>query len=269
MRTGLILAAAILLSAAAAWATEVTDAVPGHPGVTYQKLLTQIMPDLAKNKDGNWTSSDFANLLDMDGKPSDATDITFSDIETKVVRDAGKKRILVLTGQNMREGFSAILGVFDDTAKVPKLLDYRDVGGDRSNDFRDQLLALSPDTDAFLIDSNHLNAGESFESNTILYLDHGKLREATNLFTYGLANCEYTLAETPSITTRPDPGHAFNAIVLRATQVVTHSGDDCGAGLKVPKKQNRTFTDTYHWDAKKKAFVPATNSLAGLIGPEE
>ena len=41
--------AAVLIAGSAAQADELSDGVPGHPGVTYGALLKQVMPGMQKN----------------------------------------------------------------------------------------------------------------------------------------------------------------------------------------------------------------------------
>src|SRR5262249_47585511 len=48
--------AAVLIAGRAAQADELSDGVPGHPGVTYGALLKQVMPGMQKNADGGWDS---------------------------------------------------------------------------------------------------------------------------------------------------------------------------------------------------------------------
>src|ERR1017187_8714932 len=90
--------AALLSSSIPATAADLSDPVPGHPGVTYEMLLKQVVPDLTKDKDGLWTSSNVPHLRGTDGKTDSETDLAFKDIETLTVKEAGRQRLLLLTG---------------------------------------------------------------------------------------------------------------------------------------------------------------------------
>jgi hypothetical protein len=230
------------------------------------------MPDLARDASGNWTSSNMPRLRDSDGTPVPGADITFGSLDTLLVRDNGKKRLLVLTMDSSGSaGFMAVLAAFDDTQKTPKLLDAMDVGADRLNSFGDPArLPLSLGTDAVVIDSSHFNSGESYVINTGYAFDGSKLRKVFDLFTYGVTLCTYQMIETPQLSTRPDPGHALKAIVVSAKQEVILTGENCGENdAKPPQKGMHIFTDVYHWDAASHRYRTATSNLGHLIGPKD
>src|SRR5262245_39554209 len=46
--------AAVLIAGSSGRADELSDVVPGLPGVTYGALLKQVMPHIQKNADGGW-----------------------------------------------------------------------------------------------------------------------------------------------------------------------------------------------------------------------
>jgi hypothetical protein len=258
------LAVLAALLAVPAYAADITDAVPGHPGVTFASLLKAAVPGLSKDKSGNWTAG--TELRGTDGKTT-GTDLSFNSVEALTVKEHGRSRLILLTGDSQTDGsFSAILAAYDDTAKRPKLLDLMDGGGDRFVGFSTpRMLAIAPDSDAFLVNVNHFNSNQNYTDETIYYLDGGKLRVALSLFTLNEGSCGYEMRQVPSYKVREDKGARFNAIVVSVTQTTTHNGEECDAGTKLPKAGSVTYTDVYWYDAKKNDYVARSNNLAKLI----
>ena len=112
-----------------------TDRVPGHPGVTYQMLLKQIGTDITKDSSGVWTIGGIRNFRGL-GPSKDplSTEVSFKDLQIIHVREDGRARLLLFTNESGGDnGFDTLLAAYDDTGKVPKLVDYINVGGDRFN----------------------------------------------------------------------------------------------------------------------------------------
>lgn len=241
-------------------ATEVTDMVPGHPGITYEMLLKQALPSLAEDKDGNWTALGLQTLRGTDGKIEKDTDLSFGDISVLSVKEGGRKRLLLLSGDSRADGsFSAILAAYDDTVPTPKLLDFLDAGGDRFVLFSSPpALAIAPGTDAFLVDVNHFNSNQNYSDETIYYLDGGRLKVATSQFTLNQGMCGYEMRQVPVYAVHDDKGAKYRAISISVTQTTTHTDETCDEGTKLPKAGKVTYTDVYRWDAKKNAYVTPT-----------
>src|SRR6516164_486516 len=83
--------AAVLIAGSAARAAELSELVPGHPGVTYGALLKQVMPAMQKNADGGWDSGPVKHLRDLDGKPVKELEISFKSVDATTVREDGHK----------------------------------------------------------------------------------------------------------------------------------------------------------------------------------
>ncbi len=250
-----------------AQASDITDPVPGHPGVTYEMLLKQVMPDLAKDAGDNWTGT-VAKLRGTDGKPGVDTPLTFGDVSALTVKEGGRKRLLILTGDSQSDsGFDAVLAAFDERLK---LLDAMDVGGDRFVMLGSPpLLEIAPGTDAFIANSNHFNSNQNYTIETILFLDGGKLQVALSQFTLNQGMCGYEMRQNPVYKVRDDKGAKYRAIVDSVTQVVTHTDEECDEGTVLPKAGSHTYTEVYRWDAKKNAYVTHTNAMRHLMSPDE
>ena len=85
--------AVVLIAGSAAHADELSDAVPGHPGVTYGALLKMVMPGVQKNADGGWDSGPVKHLRDLSGKPVQELEISFKGVDATTVREDGHKRL--------------------------------------------------------------------------------------------------------------------------------------------------------------------------------
>ena len=260
----------VLAVISGAHATDITDAVPGHPGVTYEMLLKQIMPDLAGDKDGHWTGT-AAKLRGTDGKPGVDTPLVFGDISVLTVKEDSRKRLLLLTGDSQSDsGFDAVLAAFDDTGPRLKLLDAMDVGGDRFVMFGSPpLLEIAPGTDAFIANSNHFNSNQNYTDETILYLEGGKLHVALSQFTLNQGMCGYEMRQNPVYKVRDDKGAKYRAIVVSVTQVTTHTDEECDEGTVLPKAGSHTYTNVFHWDPKTNAYVTHTNQMRHLMSPDQ
>jgi hypothetical protein len=263
--------ALLLAGLTGAQATEVTDMVPGHPGITYEMLLKQALPSLAEDKDGNWTALGLQTLRGTDGKIEKDTDLSFGDISVLSVKEGGRKRLLLLSGDSRADGsFSAILAAYDDTVPTPKLLDFLDAGGDRFVLFSSPpALAIAPGTDAFLVDVNHFNSNQNYSDETIYYLDGGRLKVATSQFTLNQGMCGCEMRQVPVYAVHDDKGAKYRAISISVTQTTTHTDETCDEGTKLPKAGKVTYTDVYRWDAKKNAYVTHTDATKHLMGPDE
>lgn len=252
-----------------AQADDVTDPVPGHPRVTYEMLLNQALPGLKKNADGGWDSGPIRGFRDFSGQPAQSEDkppqdleISFKSIVVTTARENGAKRLLVLTDDNSGgTGFDAVLAAFDDTAKTPKLLDFVDAGRDQDN-FVGDVMAISADTDAFVVYSAHTNSSQGYEMLTPLVLRDGKFMQIASLFIYNIGTCAYDKRQDIAYATRPDKGSPYRALVMTVTIETKPGAADCGDAP--PKYSKRMVRDIWRWNGRQKTFVAATGALDRL-----
>src|SRR5262249_5454787 len=204
--------AAVLIAGSAARAAELSDEVPGHPGVTYGALLKQVMPDMQKNADGGWDSGPVKHFRDLGGKPVQELEISFKSVDVTTVREDGHERLLLMTGENSGgSGFDAALAAYGLDAQTPKILGSVAPGRDRWNGISSKLVPLSATTDAFIVFSSHANSNQSYEMVTPLFLRSGRFHEITSLFIYGEGMCSYDRRQEASYATRPDKRPEYNA----------------------------------------------------------
>jgi hypothetical protein len=257
----------LLAGASAAHAADVTDVVPGHPGVTFEMLLKQVMPDLAKGTDGHWSSTHLPHLRGYDGKVEEGAELSFDDVQALTLREAGHTRLALVTGDSQTDsGFSAILAVYDTATPVPKLMDYMDVGGDRFVALGDpRTLAIAPDTDALMINNNHFNSNENYSQDTAYFLNHGRIDSAFSQFTLNEGFCGYEERQVPTYTVHDDKGARFRAITISVLQTIKHTDETCDDGSKILPAGSHTYADTLYWDAHRNAYVSRSNNLSHLI----
>jgi hypothetical protein len=245
-----------------AFAEDPGDAVPGHPGVTYAKLLKQIAPDLSKDENGVWTLSGIKHFRGMAPSKDPLSEaISFSSLSVLRVREDGHNRLLLFSGDSAGDsGFDTLLAAYDDGAKVPKLIDYMNVGGDRFNDIGHKM-PLAANTDMFLVSSSHDNSNQSYELDTPMFLHGGKFQSVTTLFAFGNAFCAYKETQSPAYATKP--GSPYYALTISVTVEITHNDvDGCSDEKKPPKAGKKVFSDIYRWNGKE--FAPTTKAVERL-----
>ncbi len=264
IRFSFVLIAATFVAGAAA-AEDVTDAVPGHPGVTYQMLLKQVSADLTKDQEGNWTLGNIPHLRPMSPtKDPLATEIDFKDLSVLHFKEDGHPRLLLFTEQSGGDlGFDALLAAYDDSGKVPRLLDYMNVGGDRFNDIGTPI-AISANSNIVIVSSSHDNSNQSYELNSPIFLHGGKLEVVTTIFMLGNATCNYKQTQSPTYSARPVPGSRYYAFLISVEVETTPGEPDCGEGQKPPKYSKKIVADRYLWNDRKQNFLPATGAVERL-----
>jgi hypothetical protein len=268
-------ASLILFGPVPALAAAPGDDVPGYSGVTYADLMKQVIPDLAPQEGNNWGGTKVRPLKDIDGKADDndlSGGFSFGSIETLEVKEAGRTRILVLTGDGQGDGFAEILAAFDDSKPVPKLLDAVDIGGDRFTYFAEpKKMPLSADADLFVVDNSHDNSNQSYSAWTAGFLRNGKLTGALDLFAFSERFCAFEMTQTPKIETVPQHGAKFRTIVASVAKVAKLSNEDCDGvdGPPTPKPVNHLYRDVFYWDATKGRYVSKTDNLGRLAKEDE
>lgn len=245
---------------------ELTDALPGRPGLTYQALLTQVMPDLQADADGVWSTAGIKGLRTLDGTDDGMVPLSFRSVEALEIESDGKPVLLVAT--DGEDEFSMILAAFDMSVERPRLIDTVDAGLDRWTALG-STLTLAGGTEAFAVTGSHDNSSESFNATALAFLHGGKLTPIANVLAYGARTCGWMTTQEAGYETRPDPGSRYAAIALTVTQETTKEDEDCTDGSQpLAPLGTQTFTDVYRWDDAKGAYASPTNNLAQAVGPE-
>jgi hypothetical protein len=249
------------------------DAVPGHAGLTYEALVRQAVPDLALNPDDNQVEGHLAKPprhlagADYEGDPGDPAVLGF--IQDKRILVGGRKRLVLLADLGGKEGRVeglALLMLFDDEGKRPKLLDAADVGLDKDTGFpeRQSVLPLGPGDAALVTYSEHDDADLTMGGYMIVSPIGDRL---SMVGMFGLTSeklCSWHAIEDASFATAPDPGRPYRQIEATVKAAVTHTGADGCNDEKHPAAATHVFGGSWRWNAAKRRFAPAATTLGGL-----
>ena len=246
------------------------DAVPGHAGLTYEDLVRQAVPDLADSADGSRVEGHFRRPprhlggKDLQGDPSDPA--VLGEIEDRRILVGGKKRIVLLADLGGKEGRVeglALLMLFDDTGKTPKLLDAADVGLDKDS-VLDSVLPLGPGDAALVTYSDHSDADITLGAYMIVSPIGDRLAMVDWFRVYSESLCSWSGTEEGSFSAAPDPGHPYPKIVASVKATFTHSGQEGCGDEGLPPAGTHLYRGTWRWNAAKRRFEAAGSGLGGL-----
>ncbi|HWA62414.1 MAG TPA: hypothetical protein VG939_13620 [Caulobacteraceae bacterium] len=265
-----VLALVTAFAADPALAAAPPDPVPGHPGLRYQDLLRQVVPDLAENASTHDLEGHLPEALrhvaggDNGGDPPDPVTVGF--IEAARIRAGGRPRLAVLAElghTDDRVAGTVLLALFDDAPK-PKLLDAVDVGMDRDSSLSEHpLLHLSPRDDALVTYSEHFNTGQTYAFHTVVFVREGRWALLGQVFTLSDRSCGWQTIENPTFKVRPDPGRAYGQLeVTVREQRKVDPTQDCDEAR--PRPYVRLWRAVYRWEARKGRFATASSALKRL-----
>jgi hypothetical protein len=237
---------------------EVTDAVPGHPRVTYLDLLRQAIPDLAMNAADKQVEGHLKALRHIWGKQAegDPPDPLVADfVEVRHIKAAGRPRLVVLAdlGQADDSAQSTTLMALFDDAPRPRLLDAVDVGVDKETGFNadPSQIALGLGDDALVTLSQHGNSNQGYANRLVIFVRGDRFKLLDSFFTLSNSYCGYRRDETPSFATKPALPYATLAVTV--TEKLTHIDETCDE--PPPAAYTHIWRAAYRWDAAKGAFV--------------
>ena len=237
--------------------SDLNDAVPGHPGVTYLALMQQAIPDLAYNPATRQVEGHLKSLRHIMGKaaggePPDPVVVSF--VEDIRLNAGGRPRIAVLAdlGQSKDSAQSTTLLALFDNAPKPRVLDAVDVGVDKETSFdQHPTLTLGPGDDALVTYSEHFNSNQTYAQRLMIFVRGDRLRLIDDLFLLSDSACGFKRAETPTFATRPASPYA--TLVVTVTETLKHLDEQCDAPPPAPYVH--TYQATYRWDAARGGFV--------------
>jgi hypothetical protein len=248
--------------------------VPGHPGLTYEALVRQAVPDLALNSDDHQVEGRLAKAprhlagADYEGDPGDPAVLGF--IQDKRILVGGRKRMVLLADLGAKEGRVeglALLMLFDDEGKRPKLLDAADVGLDKDTGFpeRQAVLPLGPRDAALVTYSEHDDADLTMGAYMIVSPIGDRFATVGRFALTSEKLCSWNGIEAASFATAPDPGGPYRQIEATVKAVFTHTGEDGCNDEQFPKAATHVFSGAWRWNAAKRRFEPGTSTLGGLL----
>lgn len=246
--------------------TRIDAEVPGHPGVTYEALAEQVLPDLKPGEEGRWTTQGVTlRRTEGDAEPSGPGEL--STVSVFEYRAGGKDLMLMVIGDFSGQGWQHIVAVFDPSANgAPKLIDAVNAGIDRLTLTRPFLFLTGDDT-ALVFESAYTMMDRVNAATQVVMLHDGKLKGVLLERVNQLMTCGVHIDQTPALKVVPDPGAPYGAISYAVTQEVRLIDEDCGGPPAVDAKPGtEVFTDVFHWDAASATYVAATNNRAKLVG---
>lgn len=249
---------------------ELSAEVPGHDGVSFFALVKQVIPDLTKDETGATGHRTIA-LRHIAGEGSGGAmpdPIRLGVLRALPFLSEGKPRIAMLIG--IREGEDmgetpALLAVFDESSRIPALVDVVDVGMDRLTSLADPaVLRIGERDDAILTTSQHFNAGESYDAPALIFLRGGKLSLIDRFSAYGSRTCALDTRQTFSFKATPEPGRSpYYAITVTMRDEGVRPEERC-EDETAPVPYERTATTVYRWNAAVEKFVAASDAVRRL-----
>ena len=250
--------AAVMLALAAvpAMADTVDDftaAVPGIPGKSWVELLRQAFPTIASGPGNAATVRGEIALRPIEERlafsdecpdPLELRSIEFAD-----TRISGKRRLIVGVATD-RDACAAPLALFDGDGK---LLDAADVKQDRNYAFgRDFTHSLGPDGALVVITNFHINAGEGYDTETLVLATADRLTPIGSVFARSEQNCRRWISQEATIGIAPDygPFARITGYIKTATRLLA---PDC----QTPQgKEMIVITRTdWRWNAARRAYA--------------
>lgn len=272
----LVLAAVFSTLAAPALADDLglitpDDAVIDHPDLVYGDLLKQVIPDL--DTDGShWTGHlpDGIRMIDG-GEPGETPEtVEVSYLEVRQLDAGGQKTLWVTAdiGEGGNLGTYTLLAVFDADAK---LIDRAEVDTDRLTGFIGAPIRISKSDEAILIDSEHSNSDQTYQSMTLAFVHDGKLAVVDDLFAFGVSVCTYQQYEDIKVTATP-ASEGMWPITVTTTRyqfgkLVDPTSSEASSDCVDPEESQfkpTGFTAVYEWDAAAGKYATTSKALVTL-----
>lgn len=247
---------------------ELTSPVRVGSKTTYFDLLRKLFPDL--NADGTARGSVPVGSLSEPGERKAITgDIKF-DFKPYWINSEGRRLLLLwvdLTAEGAGvgtpyEGEAVVLAVFRLEPEL-RLLDALEIKTDRFTGFwQDRpTFRLSSQTDALVVYSTHSNAGESYNSIDMLFVDGGRFKKVASLFTYNTQGCGAGFNATPYFRAVADPAGKYPRVLLKVRLRREPDGPECGqraAGY------TRFYQGVYRWNPAARRYEGGSRQLDRL-----
>lgn len=248
---------------------DLTDDVPGHPGVTFEDLLKQAAPDLHDQGSDvvGHVRAPLRHLAGHDFEGDLADPQTFSMPEAQRFEAGGRRYLAILVdlgGMEDQVASATLLALYDDGPR-PKLLDTVGVGLDRLTGFSEHpIVKLGPHDQGLVTYSEHFNSDETFSGRLIAFVRGGKWRLLDSFFSYSARFCGWERDEVPVFTSRPDPGRAYWQVSVDV-QVKTTIDRTEGCDERLPRPGVVHHRAVYRWDARRGRFVTSSKALKQLF----
>jgi hypothetical protein len=248
---------ALMLAAVPAMADTVDDftaAVPGIPGKTWIDLLKQLFPDIAVGpKNEAVVHGDIAlRPIEEDGAFTDECpdELKLPRLEFSEARISGKRRLIVGIATD-GDTCIAPLALFEGGGDG-KLLDAANVKQDKNYSFgRDFVRSLGPGGQLVVVTNFHTNAGEGYDTETLILAIADKLSPIGSVFAKSETDCRRSISTEATIGLAPDYGP-----FARITGYVKSSTRRVAADCQTPQGKEMITIDRFdwRWSAARQAY---------------
>ncbi|HVF66951.1 MAG TPA: hypothetical protein VM914_04785 [Pyrinomonadaceae bacterium] len=245
-------------------------AAPIRPGskTTYFDLLRELFPDLRADATAGRTIPLRSLSEPFERRPIEGG-IKF-DFKPRWIMSEGRRLLLLwvdLTAARANEGMpyegeAVVLAVYGLEPRVT-LLDALEVKNDRFTGFWGDrpVFRLSPTSDALVVYSTHSNAGESYVSIDVLFVDAGRFKKIASRFVYNTQGCGAGFTQTPHFRAVADPGRKYPRVLLKVRLRREPDGPECerrAAGY------TRFYSGLYRWNPARGRYEGGSRQLDTL-----
>ena len=243
---------------------------PVQPGsaTTYLDLLRKLMTD-AKADSTAESTIPIRSISEPNKKESIAGPIKF-EMKPHWFNSEGKHLLMLqldLTAEDANQGTpyggeAVVLAVYK-LEPAPTLLDALEIKTDRFTGFWEDhpIFHLGSNNDAFIVYSSHFNAGESYSSLDMLFVDDGRFKHITSQFLFETEGCGVTFKQTPSFRTVAAPGSKYPNVFVDVK--VTKQADEPSCPRRT-RGYTRNYQGLYRWNAVKRRYEGGSRQLDAL-----
>jgi hypothetical protein len=260
--------AAGLRVGAASQSRDLAAPIRGGSKTTYFDLLRELFPDLKADATAGRTIPLGSLSEPLERKPVEG-EIKFG-FKPYWINSEGRRLLLLwvdLTAGRANEGTpyegeAVVLAVYSLEPRV-RLLDALEVKTDRFTGFWEDrpVFRLSPLSDALVVYSTHWNAGESYVSIDMLFVDAGRFKKIASRFIYNTQGCGAGFTETPYFRAVADPGRKYPRVLLKVRLRREPDGPECerrAAGY------TRFYSGLYRWNPARGRYEGRSRQLDRL-----
>ena len=250
---------------------ELTDLVPGTPGMRYVGLARVVAPDLTQ-VDGEYMGTVTLPVRSIpypEDEPVVGLPLKFYSASAVTFTSDGIDLIgLLLEGDNPDSFGGEVLAVFDP-AHQGTIIDLADVSSDQFTSFDEPtLLPLGERDDGLVVSSTHSNSSQGYRQTSVIAMLDGRLTEMASVFTFNENSCGMRREQTPAlapVTTDGEDRWAPFTITVTETTMAT---DDCDS-LDSVVPGTHAVAATFMWTDEKGSYRADSNALDDLFEETE
>ena len=235
---------------------------------TYFELLRELFPDLQRDASAH-RSIPFRSLSEPRKLEAVEGDIRF-EFKPYWFKSGGRRLLLLWVNLKAEDanagtpyaGEADVLAVYSLEPGV-RLLDALDVKTDRFTGFwQDRpVFHLDSRSDAFIVYSTHWNAGESYMSLEMLFVDAGRLKTIASQFLYETQACGANYTEKPEFRAVADAGRKYPKVLVSVKLI---KKPDEAACERLTRGYARYYRGLYRWNALKGRYESNSRQLDSL-----